>query len=229
MNAYELPEGVWRRDRIEHGWRYWGTGYRRYSEPDAFRANLNTAIREMTWYPAVSTALPLWPGLGLQEIRRRGKFDFVAGLGISPTPLEYPEDTDLTAYLEQGIDPQWSTYSMLGIKELTREGWKLSYFLDRGIEIGGVAFDLVHETRPEDLSLLCALERHDECPGSVRPRRWMLTSKPTPCVCECGCQQRSRRRSADDRTDQVAEKLEDLKPDDKAGTVTHEEPPEPEQ
>jgi hypothetical protein len=104
---------VWRRDRIKHGWRYWVTEHRRYSEPDAFRVNRNTAIREMTWYPPVGAALPLWPGLGLQKIRRQAQFELVAGLGVSATPLEYPEDPHLAAYLERGIEPIWATYSLL--------------------------------------------------------------------------------------------------------------------
>ncbi|MEV6321392.1 hypothetical protein AB0M45_09370 [Nocardia sp. NPDC051787] len=223
----EWPRGVWRRDRITRGWRYWVNAYRRYSEPDAFRAQLNAAIGDMTWYPPVGAALPLWPGLGLQEIRRQGGFKLVAGLGVASTPLEYPEDEQLKAYLERGVEPQWSTYSLLGIKQLTREGWGISYFLDRGLEIGGIAFDVVQEARPEHLSLLCALNRHDECPGSVRPRRWMLVGQQAPCACDCGCRDRSRRRGADDPPDQVAEELDDLKPDNEGSTV-HQKPPETE-
>ncbi|MFG1793992.1 hypothetical protein [Nocardia sp. NPDC049149] len=225
MSRRELPAGVWRRDRITGGWRYWVTEYRRYSEPDAFRVNLRAAIRGMTWYPPTGQGIPMWPGLGLEEIRRQRDLKLVAGLGVSSTPLEYPEDQHIAAYLERGHEPIWATYTLLGIKQLINGGWQISYFLDRGVEIGGVALDFIREARPDGLSLACALNRHEECTGSIRPRWWTLNRQPAPCSCTCGCQDRARRLTADSRAEGTADEIEDLKPNDKTRTVTHEEPP----
>ncbi|MFG1796716.1 hypothetical protein [Nocardia sp. NPDC049149] len=216
-----MPGGVWRRDRITGGWRYWVTEYRRYSEPDAFRSNLIAAIKSMIWYPPSGNEIPMWPGLGLQEICRQRELKMVAGLGVSSTPLEYPEDPYIADYLERGHEPIWATYSLLGIKQLIHGGWQISYFLDRGTEIGGIALDFVHEARPDRLSGKCALNRHNECSGWAWTRRWLIPQR-TPCVCVCGCG--SPRRGGGERPD-AAEEVEDLKPDDQVGTVTHEEPP----
>ncbi|WP_156094861.1 hypothetical protein [Nocardia lijiangensis] len=225
MTGRHLPEGVWRQDRLPNGWRYWVVAARRYSEPEVFRAELDTAMREMVWHPPSWAELPLWSGLGLQEVMRQGRFRMVAGLGVSATPLEYPEDSHLEAYLERGAEPYWATYSLLGIKQLTPDGWQMTYFLDRGLEISGVAVDVVHEQRPEGLSLLCALNRHDECPGSFKPRRWLPLDRRMPCRCECGCRERSQVRAADDPVEQLTEDGDDLEPDGKGGTVAHDKPP----
>ncbi|MFI6217007.1 hypothetical protein ACIBCD_33835 [Nocardia brasiliensis] len=218
-----LPGGVWRRDRITGGWRYWVTEYRRYSEPDSFRANLTVAIESMKWYPPVGAALPMWPGLGLQEIIQQRELKLVAGLGVSSTPLEYPEDQDIADYLERGHQPIWATYSLLGVNQLIHGGWRISYFLDRGVEIGCIAIGFVRGVRPEGLSLKCALNRHDECTGLSWTRRWLLVPQQTPCVCVCGCG--SSRRGSRERAEDAAEEVEDLKPNNEVGTVTHEEPP----
>ncbi|MFI6045304.1 hypothetical protein ACIA8C_26990 [Nocardia sp. NPDC051321] len=223
MSGRALPAGVWRRDRITGGWRYWVTEYRRYSEPDAFRTKLMAAIRGMSWYPPTGQGIPMWPDLGLEEICRQRELKLVAGLGVSSTPLEYPEDGDIGAYLERGREPIWATYTLLGIKQLIHGGSQVSYFLDRGVEIGGIALDFVREARPEGLSVMCALNRHDECSGSVWTRRGLLVPCRTPCVCVCGCG--SARRGRGDRAEDAADEIEDLKPDDQVRTVTHEQPP----
>lgn len=224
MSRRTLVTGVWRRDRIRGGWRYWVTEYRRYSEPDAFHINLKTAIRTMSWYPPTGEGIPTLPGLGLEEICRQRELKLVAGLGVSATPLEYPEDQHIAAYLERGHEPIWASYTLLGIKQLIHGGWQTSYFLDRGVEIGGIAVDFVREVRPEGLSLACVLNRHTECTGSVRPRWWALGWRSAPCSCVCGCRDRSPRRGAG-RAEGTADEVEDLKPNDKTRTITHEEPP----
>ncbi|GAA5087097.1 hypothetical protein GCM10023319_35010 [Nocardia iowensis] len=218
-----MPGGVWRRDRITGGWRYWVTEYRGYSEPGAFRINITAAIRSMTWYPPSGVGMPMSPRLGLQEICRQRELKMVAGLGVSSTPLEYPEDPHIPAYLDQSHDPIWATYSLIAIKQLIHRGWLTSYFLDRGVEIGGVALDFVREARPERLSVMCALNRHEECTGLAWTRRWLLVPQRTPCVCVCGC--RSPRRGGGERPGDAAEEVEDLKPNDEVGAITHEEPP----
>lgn len=222
-----LPDGVYERQQIHDGRRYWLTGQRRYSEPSPFRANLVTAIAEMVWYPPVGAALPMWPGLGLAELLHHTQFELVAGLGVSPTPLEYPEDPQLDDWLERAKRPNWATYGLLGVMELTAEGWQLSYFLDRGLDITGVAIDYVRQDRPRDMSVLCALNRHDECPGVFR-RRQLTDTAQIPCRCGCGCRTRSQRRSDGDAADHLAEEFDDLDPDSEGRTVTHNKPPESE-
>ncbi|MET7773753.1 hypothetical protein [Nocardia sp. NPDC005366] len=222
-----LPEGTWRRDRIPGGWRYWTTLSRRYSEPDQFRPALITAITEMRWYPPNPAVLPMWPGLGLVELIRTEQFSGVGGLGVSETPLEFPEDAYLDAYLERGAEPVWATYSLLGIKQVLRDGWQMSYFLDKGVDIGGIAIDVVAEQHPADISMLCLLDRHDECTGTYKTQSWIHRER-VPCQCECGCQARSQRRASDDRVDQLDHEGQDFEPDRQGGTVTHDEPPKQE-
>ncbi|WP_054812195.1 hypothetical protein [Nocardia arizonensis] len=219
-----LPLGVWRRDRLPNGWRYWTEMMRRYSEPDRFRVQLVTAIDGIRWYPPQPAALPMWPGLGLVELLNSQRFGGVGGLGVSETPLEYPEDAYLDAYLERDAAPIWATYSLLGIKQITREGWQLSYFLDRGTDISGIALDIVDQPHPTDHSVYCVLNRHDECPGSYEPTGW-LPGKRVSCGCECGCRSRSQGRGPDDLRDGLDHERQHFQPDGKGGTVTHDEPP----
>ncbi|MET7774060.1 hypothetical protein [Nocardia sp. NPDC005366] len=222
-----LPEGTWRRDRLSNGWRYWTTVSRRYSEPDRFRPRLLTAITGMRWYPPNPAVLPMWSGLGLVELLNSGQFHGIGGLGVSETPLEFPEDAYMDAYLERGVEPIWATYSLLGIKQIWRDGWRMSYFLDRGVDIGGVGFDVITEQHPPGVSMYCLLDRHDECTGGYRTQSWML-SQQVSCRCDCGCVDRSQGRTSDDRVDQLDHESQDFEPDRQGDTVTHERPPESE-
>ncbi|QIS10608.1 hypothetical protein [Nocardia arthritidis] len=160
-----------------------------------------------------------------QEVLRRGRLDLVSQLGFSETPPAYPEDQYMAAYLERGTEPIWATYSLLGVEQWTRDGWQISYFLDRGIEICGIATDFMQQAYPKAVSLLCALGRYNECPGAYRPCRLVPVVR-VPCRCGCGCRERSQRRRTDDRGDQPTDELNDIDPNGKSGNVTHDEPPE---
>ena len=230
MNAADepLPDGVWRRDRLPDGWRYWVTQSRRYSEPDQFRPGLITAIEQMRWYPPVGVALPLWSGLGMADLTQQIRFRGVGGIGISATPLEYPEDSYLQAHLDGEMVPLWSTYGLLGVKEYLPHGWRWNYFLDRGLEIGGLVFDEVTEQHPTDISSRCLLNRHPECAGVFEPPRSWLRTGTVVCRCSCGCRERSQRRGPDEPRDGLDHERQDLQPDRKGSTVTHDEPPKQE-
>ncbi|MBF6333341.1 hypothetical protein [Nocardia transvalensis] len=222
----QLPEGVWRRDPVPGGHRDWLTDQRVLTEPDQFRTLIETGISNIRWYPPTGAAIPMWPALALREIVQAHELRWVGGLGVSPTPLEFPEDNYLRAYLDHGVEPMWATYSILGVRTMTREGWQIPYYLDKGMELVCIAVDVVAVDRPPVLSMACALNRHQECTGSSRSKD---ESDPErlPCPCDCGCRDRSR-GGAGDRTEQRADEPDDLKPNRQAGTVTHNEPPETE-
>lgn len=215
----ELPDGIWRRDTITGGFRDWRAEQRVLTEPDQFRTLIETGIDEIVWYPPDGARIPMWPAMVLRDIVKTHGTRWVGGLGVSPVPLEFPEDGHLHGYLDHGTEPMWATYSVLAVRYMTRDGWQIPHYLDKGMEC--VAVDTITVHRPPGLSLACALNRHTECTGFSR-----LREEQRPCPCDCGC--RSRRSGSDTSSQQLTEEQDDLKPDGQAGTITHNKPPETE-
>lgn len=195
----EMPEWMWRRDALSHGEaRDWFAVSRAYTEPPQYRAAIETAIRQMRWYPPVGS-MPFMAGAGLTQIVALLDMRFVGGLGVSEEPLVYPEDHLLDAIATGQRDVAdlhpdlLSTYQLLGVRQLTRHGWYITYFLDTGM----AAHPLATETAAVDrtgISLRCALNRHDQCAGQAA----IATSTTRrPCRCGCGCATTSRRQSGD--------------------------------
>ncbi|MGH8793973.1 MAG: hypothetical protein ACRDXX_15175 [Stackebrandtia sp.] len=193
MNTVKPARAWWSEDLPGGDRRDWLAAHRRYTDDPAARARVADAIAAMQWHPP-KTSLPLTPGSVLVDIARQLNLRLVGAVGISDTRLEYPEPAwmDYVAAHPHPdtLDPEtFVDYQMLGIRQLIARGWIASYWLTTPTSAICLACDDIKVDRPDGVTVVCALNRHAECPGTSSPGP--AGGRRQPCGCDCGCTRRT--------------------------------------
>jgi|GEM_PF-5401977 len=181
MNAFLI-------EPIDDGERAWTTIAEPYITLPTDRDRITVAIQEMTWYP-IPALIPFTQGLLLQGLLRDFDMRKVAQVGISSTPLKFPENDHIDRYPHNINSSRLhlATCSVVGIQRWRPTGWLRSYFLDTGTEARGLAVDHINATHPPGVTIACVTHQHDKCPGTARYQH-----KPSEaCRCYCGCTSRT--------------------------------------
>jgi hypothetical protein len=186
--AEELPDGT-RRE--------WLMASRRFTEEPAQRAEIVTAIEEMHWQRP-NQDMPMSPALLLQNLIAQMDLKRVGQVGYSIHEIRY-QDCNCKHRDENCHPDHWASYSVVGIK-VRQDSWWTLYFLDIGVGAVWLISDITDAPIPANVSVRCALEWHDECPGTFPTASGRAT-------CECAHPAHEHSHPNGDRTEFLSDVL----------------------